>query len=231
MAPLATAKYHIARLTRAQIPFLQFGYTPTDFAIEEAKASQPATDNTFTRQFMERPQTLSYSLCDSPVGLLASMLDVIHSSSNTYSWTQTEILNWTMMQWLPGPEAGLRWLRQADREAREQCWTHWSATPLGISSFRAAGEGGVLGSVPPMWASAYQKLAWVRRHDDKAARMPAWDAPDELVSALRAFAAEVGESTLANSGPAGAATAGSTDRAAPIGGEAAGAGGAHSQAV
>ena len=116
---------------------------------------------TLSRLFSHRPQTLAFSLCDSPIGLLAGLLDVIHTqappslepvtsrsrspflspieleqqdsqydrtsietafrtttavtaadTANThqhdaglqmYSWSATEVLNWTMMQWLPGP--------------------------------------------------------------------------------------------------------------------------------
>lgn len=116
---------------------------------------------TLSRLFSHRPQTLAFSLCDSPIGLLAGLLDVIHTQAppslepvtsrsrspflspieleqqesqydrtsvetafrtttvataentvNThqhdgglevYSWSATEVLNWTMMQWLPGP--------------------------------------------------------------------------------------------------------------------------------
>jgi hypothetical protein len=114
---------------------------------------------TLHRLYSLRPQTLSFSLCDSPVGLLAALLDVIHTrvpsgspltsrsrspflspvelemqdsnhgqsqpghervqsdstelahpmsprqsemDARNYTWSPTEILNWTMMQWLPG---------------------------------------------------------------------------------------------------------------------------------
>jgi hypothetical protein len=103
---------------------------------------------TLHRLYSLRPQTLAFSLCDSPVGLLAALLDVIHTrdlpmrpgtarsrspfmspvelgiwdehdeeeenegmrnwvgrDGKRYTWTSTELLNFTMLQWLPGPEA------------------------------------------------------------------------------------------------------------------------------
>jgi hypothetical protein len=113
------------------------------------------------RLYSLRPQTLAFSLCDSPVGLLAALLDVIHTrdiaprpfsarprspflspielemqqsdeeqvepgevpsasmlqsqdcttggkeegGGKSYTWSPTEVLNFTMLQWLPGPEA------------------------------------------------------------------------------------------------------------------------------
>ncbi len=90
-----------------------------------------------------------------------------------------------MMHWLPGPEAGLRWHREALSElpdVREK----WSSTPLGISVF--GGEGM---RCPPMWAKCVQDLRWVRRHSG-AGRFAAWERPGELVGDLRDFVAEVG---------------------------------------
>lgn len=166
-------KYRIAKLTRAKVPFLSFGYLPTELQrpSNDRGSSEVAEDSldlhkpkgaTLHRLYALRPQTLAFSLCDSPVGLLAALLDVIHTripsqspltsrsrspflspielemqGSNhhddeergsrpsqssevhanghasgsrdmdihSYAWTATEILNFTMLQWLPGPEA------------------------------------------------------------------------------------------------------------------------------
>ena len=47
-------------------------------------------------------------------------------------FTPADILNWTMMYWLPGPEASLRWLRNAEKE---DCYAEYSDIPLGITWF------------------------------------------------------------------------------------------------
>lgn len=176
-------KYRIAKLTKAKIPLLSFGYVPTE--VQAQSGTPPAEDEqdalqlhrplgpTLHRLYALRPQTLAFSLCDSPVGLLAALLDVIHTrvpslspvtsrsrspflspvelemqhssqvrtndtmgqmgmiseededvlsvsterpgdplsrrqsdlESKSYTWSPTEILNFTMLQWLPGPEA------------------------------------------------------------------------------------------------------------------------------
>lgn len=171
-------KYKLAKLTKAKIPLLSFGYLPTEV---QAKPAEPTEDIKDALQlhrplgpalhqlYSLRPQTLAFSLCDSPVGLLAALLDVIHTrepshealtsrsvspflslvelemqeanrgyagvmvdiqeedeevcststvrpaqtpgpgqgdaESRSYIWSPTEILNFTMLQWLPGPEA------------------------------------------------------------------------------------------------------------------------------
>jgi hypothetical protein len=165
----AWMKYRIAEMTKAKLPGLGFGYLPDDFQTrkkdkkESTRRSSLYSDRplgpTLHQLYSLRPQTLSYSLCDSPVGLLAALLDVIHTrvpsgspltsrsrspflspvelemqesnhvqsdehnspgytdrphtaslrqnelESRNYTWTPTEILNWTMMQWLPGKSA------------------------------------------------------------------------------------------------------------------------------
>jgi hypothetical protein len=146
---------------------VNFGYVPKELESQpqdidthkESLYSDRPLGSALHRLYSLRPQTFSYSLCDSPVGLLAALLDVIHTrapsnspltsrsrspflspielemqdsnqdQSNTnkripsgsaerpehpmsprqsevearnYTWSPTEILNWTMMQWLPG---------------------------------------------------------------------------------------------------------------------------------
>jgi len=54
-------------------------------------------------------------------------------------FTPADILNWTMMYWLPGPEASLRWLRTAEKE---DCYSDYSEVPLGITWYAAQPSGG-----------------------------------------------------------------------------------------
>jgi hypothetical protein len=172
--PMRYLKYRVAKFTRAKVPLLSFGYVPgevqtsskgrvrKDLATREGMLGGEPLGPTLHRLYSLRPQTLAFSLCDSPVGLLAALLDVIHtrdlpqrplSSSRSrspflspvelemqlgdeeqeeqdelrststarpgdttgpgkvegdgrsYTWSPTEVLNFTMLQWLPGPEA------------------------------------------------------------------------------------------------------------------------------
>lgn len=249
--PLVFVKYQLARLTRAKIPSLSFGYVPSELhdAVEPGRKDTLTVQNlrhrvgqsgsTTALLYSHRPQTMAFSLCDSPVGLLAGLLDVIHTrasppspiasrsrspflspselelqesehasamqedglgsaarhpelppsrrradtNASHYTWSSTEILNWTMLQWLPGPEGGLRWLRQAHLESSptSRLSTTYCSVPLGISSFRG-GHGD--GRPPIMWGSASNQIAWVKRHN-QAASVPAWEAADMLVLDMR----------------------------------------------
>lgn len=196
-SPLTWLKYHIARLTSARTPLLNFGYIPSDF-------SRPKDVPTPTSWMLDHISTLSYALADSPTGLLAFMIHLLRptpnpttSSSTTPSlplsppWTPSDILTWTTMYWFPGPEAPLRWLRNASLEASRPnslLWRSYSPVPLGISHFRR--PAGQEQTDPPIWTSAFQKLVWLRRHG-RSARWPLWEVPEEVVRDLREFAGDV----------------------------------------
>lgn len=225
---MAFLKYKIARLTKGKLPLLSFGYLPTELESRELEEyslmsnvqlhSDIPQEPSLHRLYSLRPQTLSFSLCDSPVGLLAALLDVIHTrapsgsptasrsrspflspaelememqsqtsprherihsgsterphptsprqselDTRNYIWSPTEILNWTMMQWLPGPESSLRWLRQAHLDTTTPHWNDYCAVPLGLSSFRAGGKNGRSMNTPVMWGSTSWQISWVRQ--------------------------------------------------------------------
>jgi hypothetical protein len=166
-SPIAFIKHRTAKLTRGKMSLLNFGYVPKELESQpqdndmhrESLYSDRPLGSALHRLYSLRPQTFSYSLCDSPVGLLAALLDVIHTrapsnspltsrsrspflspielemqhsnpdqshtnerillgsaerpehpmsprqsevEARNYTWSPTEILNWTMMQWLPG---------------------------------------------------------------------------------------------------------------------------------
>jgi len=82
--PLAWAKWMLARATGARWPSVSFGYTPSE--VEQAsninmrgkgKEKERSMGPAMHQLFSLRPQTLAFSLCDSPVGLLAVLLDLV----------------------------------------------------------------------------------------------------------------------------------------------------------
>jgi hypothetical protein len=249
---MAFLKHRIARLTKAKFPLLSFGYVPIELqapskptveesvVVEDSVYGHRPIGTTLSRLYSLRPQTLAFSLCDSPIGLLASLLDIIHTRhpsttplasrsrspflspvelemqehrertshndleiiheanenpemplsprdseqhTTNYSWSPTEMLNWTMMQWLPGPEASLRWMQRAhlDTSPSSTLSTTLSEVPLGISTFHNSKAV----STPLMWGSAFWRIGWVKRNRNRAASQPAWEAPDLLVLDMR----------------------------------------------
>ncbi|PSN74417.1 alpha/beta-hydrolase [Corynespora cassiicola Philippines] len=245
-SPLSFLKYRIAKCTRARIPLLSFGYTPAEVQWSKARASdvsgasgvplyahRPAVGSTLSRFYSLRPQTLSFSLCDSPVGLLASMLDIMHARlpvktqlgprsrspllapgeaemqdapqgglANGYEGPRRErkmLTDMRQLQWLPGPEGSLRWLRRAhaDSSPGTPFQMSYCTVPLGISSFQARSSSSssnnkhgeekdnkAATSPPVMWGSSSWNLAWVKRHQRRAT-VAAWEAADLVVLDVR----------------------------------------------
>lgn len=79
----AWAKWQIARFTGAKWTVLSFGYVPAEVKKEtidntESKDVRNRPMGPVLHQLLSaRPQTLAFSLCDSPVGLLSVLLDVV----------------------------------------------------------------------------------------------------------------------------------------------------------
>ncbi|KAJ3575873.1 hypothetical protein NP233_g813 [Leucocoprinus birnbaumii] len=57
-----------------------------------------------------QPQTLGYSLADSPVGLLGWIYEKLLDWTDDYPWTDDEVLTWISIYWFsrPGPAASIR---------------------------------------------------------------------------------------------------------------------------
>jgi pimeloyl-ACP methyl ester carboxylesterase len=74
-------KWQVAKLTGARFPSLSFGYLPSEVAVPTAQDQSTAGGRplgpAMHRLFSLRPQTLAFSLCDSPIGLLAVLLDLV----------------------------------------------------------------------------------------------------------------------------------------------------------
>ncbi|EME43535.1 hypothetical protein DOTSEDRAFT_72793 [Dothistroma septosporum NZE10] len=194
-----------------------YGYSPQEFMgppapyldPQVAGLTPPLSPGSQQQQQRERPQTISFALCDSPSGLLAFVLDAIQPpppplpAAGTQStpsspgsprladlnpWTETVLVNWAMMYWLPGPEVALRWLVNS-APMLPGLWTVHSKVYLAISQF---GE-----PSPPqpthMWIEAYHRIAMLRRRPGQS-RFPAWERPMDIVMDLRELAILIGPS-------------------------------------
>jgi hypothetical protein len=144
------------------------------------------------------PQTIAHGLCDSPAGLLASCLNQLYDMGNLHLWSQTEVLNWTMLQWLPGPEAGLRWSWATDEETFEQFEEKFAH--VGITAYEQPQELADTGLGISMTmktpdnltlfneGDAKIRITWSRIRSGKAG-IPALDSPSDVIVDLREFCA------------------------------------------
>lgn len=101
-----------------------------------------------------QPQTIGYSLADSPVGLLAWVYEKLVAWSDNYTWDDDEgelvaselwtgrgskagiVLTWISVYWLsrPGPAASVRIYYEV-ANASEYTNVPWSSIPCGMSFF------------------------------------------------------------------------------------------------
>ncbi|KAH8981170.1 Alpha/Beta hydrolase protein [Lactarius akahatsu] len=64
----------------------------------------------YFREQSTKPQTLGFSLADSPVGLLAWIYEKLVTWTDSYPWTDDEVLTWISIYWFSraGPAASVR---------------------------------------------------------------------------------------------------------------------------
>jgi len=129
--PLAWGKYAVARFFHANV----WGYASEDFAAlrisekaaRERERSLSPNRNQLAKQAglrarggwglgLREPDTLAYALCDSPVGLLSMTCSAIKARNPNHSLEKNDIVHVAQLAWLPGPEAGMRFWANAERE-------------------------------------------------------------------------------------------------------------------
>ncbi|KAG1742387.1 Alpha/Beta hydrolase protein [Suillus paluster] len=192
MASVYGGKYHKAWHTnmpiaeppswKSPLSFLSFLLTPWS-AEEKAGIERTALFHSKGRGYFEeqstQPQTLGYSLADTPVGLLGWIYEKLVCWTDNYQWSDDEVLTWISLYWFSraGPAASVR------------------------IYFELAGSFEDLGPYPtiPMGASYFPKelvilpAAWLRRsnkvvlesHHKTGGHFAATERPEELVQDVR----------------------------------------------
>ncbi|PPQ92837.1 hypothetical protein CVT25_004325 [Psilocybe cyanescens] len=129
--------------------------------------------------FMEQttqPQTLGYSLADSPVGLLAWIYEKLVNWTDNYPWEDDEVLTWVSIYWFStaGPTASTR----IYYERTKQKITAPPTIPHGVSFFPQE-----LFNVPRFWTRTRYRV--FEAEHDSGGHFAAHEKPDELVEDLR----------------------------------------------
>ncbi|KAI4726945.1 alpha/beta-hydrolase [Aureobasidium sp. EXF-10728] len=134
-----------------------------------------------------KPQTVGYALADSPVALLSWIYEKLHDWTDSYPWTDDEILTWISVYWFSqaGPAASLRIYYEATHTSseatRERVQRYIERVPLGLCY--APKE---LTIVPRTWG---RTLGPVVFESEKRAggHFLAYEQPEEIVADLRAM--------------------------------------------
>jgi len=196
MAAEYGGKYHKAWHTNmllAQPPsplkeplsFLTFLVTPWTAKEKEGLARTQWFQNRgcgYMAEQSTQPQTLGYSLADSPVGLLAWIYEKLHNWTDAYPWEDDEILTWISIYWFSraGPTASLRiYFEFFGGQSTLPTLSPSRKIPLGASFFPKE-----LFVLPKAWVRRGHRIAVEFEHDS-GGHFPAFERPNELAHDLR----------------------------------------------
>ncbi|PPR05870.1 hypothetical protein CVT24_006624 [Panaeolus cyanescens] len=123
-----------------------------------------------------QPQTLGYSLADSPVGLLAWVYEKLVNWTDAYPWTDDEVLTWISIYWFStaGPAASVRIYYESSQAQPEGV----PSIPRGVSFFPKD-----IYRVPKAWVWG-PDLVFEAEHES-GGHFAAHEKPDLLAGDLR----------------------------------------------
>jgi len=130
-----------------------------------------------------KPQTIGYSITDSPVGLLSWIYEKLHDWTDAYPWTDDEVLTWVSIYYFSeaGPAATQR--IYYDNDHRDPPAFETSAmyidNPLGI--MRVPKE---IVLLPKVWHETMGPVVQMAEFE-RGGHFAAWEVPDLLVGEVR----------------------------------------------
>ncbi|KAG7095350.1 hypothetical protein E1B28_006110 [Marasmius oreades] len=129
-----------------------------------------------------QPQTLGYALADSPVGLLAWIYEKLKNWTDSYPWSDDEILTWVSLYYFSraGPAASLRIYYEATKAGdRVVPPSAKPIIPMGVSHFPKE-----LRRAPVTWIMNVGHLVFSSEHTS-GGHFAAHEKPFELAADLR----------------------------------------------
>lgn len=137
----------------------------------------------YHRQQSTKPQTLGYSMADSPAGLLAWVYEKLHEWSDNYPWSEEEVLQWVCIYYFStaGPNATQQIYYDSAHISLSPLFDDYSPVPLGVARFPHE-----LQLPPKAWHEMLGPVVHWGQHN-KGGHFAATEAPGELVQDLRAM--------------------------------------------
>lgn len=168
----AFAKYREAHFS----DFEKAGYERTQWFLTKGRG--------YSEEHRTKPQTLGYSLADSPVGVLAWIYEKLHDWTDNYPWTDDEVLTWISIYYFStaGPAAAQRIYYESSndpQQMRVRIDQYIPDVKLGVARFLKE-----LISTHKAWLPSMGPLV----HDsqwDRGGHFAAWERPDAVVEDLR----------------------------------------------
>jgi hypothetical protein len=139
--------------------------------------------NGYYQQLTTKPQTIGYSLSDSPVGLLGWIYEKLHDWSDNYAWTDDEILTWVSIYYFSKAGSAATGCVYYEMEHRQPAaFTAaqvYMDVPLGIARFP---KDVIL--LPKLWNHTMGPIVLESEHES-GGHFAAWECPDAIVKDLR----------------------------------------------
>jgi hypothetical protein len=131
-----------------------------------------------------KPLSLGVSMHDSPAGMLAWMIDKLYLWSDSYPWTPTDLITWTLLHYFPGPTTGFIMYHENHLPASmvEGSWAQeYLRVPFGCSAFPKE-----ISMVPRSWAERIANVKFWRQHDS-GGHFAMYEKPQELAGDMVKF--------------------------------------------
>lgn len=127
-----------------------------------------------------KPQTLGYGLSDSPVALLAWIYEKLHDWTDSYPWTDDQILTWISIYWFSkaGPAANAR-IYYEHVHSGLTLPNYIPRVKLGVAHFPKE-----LRIVPRLWAKTMGPLVY-ESESDSGGHFAAWERPEVIAGDLQ----------------------------------------------
>ncbi|KAH8979689.1 alpha/beta-hydrolase [Lactarius akahatsu] len=127
-----------------------------------------------------KPQTIGYSLADSPVGLLAWIYEKLVLWTDAYPWTDDEVLTWVSIYWFSraGPAASIRIYYELTLSAELFVFPK-TTVPVGLSFFPKE-----IVRFPKALLRSKGRIVFESEHE-AGGHFAAYEQPEALVGDLR----------------------------------------------
>ncbi|KAJ7910678.1 Alpha/Beta hydrolase protein [Mycena leptocephala] len=137
--------------------------------------------NGYLHQQSTQPQTLGYSLADSPAGLLGWIYEKLVNWSDAYPWEDDEVLTWISIYWFSrgGPTASLRIYYEVDINSAYSVSETPPTIPLGLSHFPMD-----ILVFPKSWTRGMGNIVFDGEHES-GGHFAAYERPQDLADDLR----------------------------------------------
>ncbi|KZV68202.1 alpha beta-hydrolase [Peniophora sp. CONT] len=167
------------------VQYLQYLVTPYDEHDRAAIQRKQDFLNTgigFLLQHNTKPQTIGYSLEDSPIGLLAWIYEKLVSWTDRYDWEDDEVLSWISVYWFSraGPTASITLNYETNKLGQVAGSGNVNVrVPIGVSFFPKD-----LNPSPKSWVIPHGTVVQSVRHK-RGGHFAAHEVPELLVGDLR----------------------------------------------